>query len=276
MSTSHKSSTSHTSNNASSVADNIISPANTPLVKPEDVSAGKPSDNADKALNNVIVSESLKEAVSKHAQSEQSRLLHQSECALAIANYYKALDETSADATAGFKAKEKLEAATADISSAFADAILAKAYDRKEVRRKLGEAFGFVESPKTGKPTSKPNEPGNTIAKRVSSVTIAAEYATTGMLPDKGGDSLPLLGRDKVEEILSDFFDRSITVRAASERLEQALRDVKETIPLELSADRLTAFAGKIQTASEAIAKDPALREAYATIFTVIASIPFE
>lgn len=253
----------------------FIETANAPLVKPSDAKGGVKTTAADKAKLNTVVSEGLAHAISARAEEAKARLLHQSECAAAIADYYSVIDATQNDTAAGQTAQERIEEATGKVSKAFADAILANAYDRSTARRKLGEAFGFVVSPKTGKPTSRPAEPGNSISKRVSSVTIAAEYAMTGILPERGGDSLPLVGKDRLQEELADYFDGHITVRAASERIETAIREARENLPLEMSPDKILKLAGKIETASEKIAISAELREAYATLFSVIASVPF-
>lgn len=258
------------------LAINHIEPSNQPLVKPVEVTVGQRSGSIEKAAINNAISAGLMAKLSERAEADKTRLIHQSACAAAIADYYKAMSDTEAGIVAGEKAKGTIEEATGIVSRAFADAVLADAFDRVTVRRKLGEAFGFELSKQSGKPTSKPVEPGNTIAKRVSSVTIAAEYAMTGQLPDKGGDNLPLVGQPEVQDMLSDYFSGIITVRAASERIEKAIKDAKINLPTELSADKLLKLAGKIETASKAIVMiDDELREAYATLFAIIAAIPF-
>lgn len=252
-----------------------IDKANTPLVKPEEVKGGTETTALEKAMLNTQVSEGLAHALSARAEEAKSRLLHQSECAAAIADYYSVIAATENDTLKGQTAQERIDEATGKVSKAFADAILAQAYDRSTARRKLGEAFGFKVSEKTGKPTSAPAEPGNTISKRISSVTIAAEYAMTGILPERGGDSLPLVGQERLQEELADYFDGHISVRAASERIEKAIKDARETLPLEMSPDKILKLAGKIETAAGQIAVSAELREAYAALFAVIASVPF-
>lgn len=253
-------------------------PANSPAVKPSDVKGGvKPSAATKAQLNREVAkaTNGLASALSARSQEDKARLMYEAECSQAVAEYFHAVDaskETSSDWQAATK---DIEQAANHVARAFADAILGGAFDRSTARRKLGEKFGFELSPTTGKQTSKPSEPGNTIAKRVSAVTIAAEYALNGILPDRGGDNLPSLGREKVEEILADFFreEEPITVRAASERLETALREARETVPLEMSPDKINSLAGKIETAAEAIRENTELTEQYSTLLQVIGRI---
>lgn len=256
----------------------IAPKAETPLVAPETVTAGTETTPSDKAglFHSLAVSNAFAATLSDRAEEAKRRSLHLAETQEAIANYYETVTAQSDNSANGLTARDAIETATSRISLAFAHAIQADAMTRQEARRKLGEAFGFKPSNTTGKPTSTPNEPGNTIAKRVSSVTIAVEYVHTGKLPDKGGDSLPLVGQDKLAEILAEYFDGTITVRAASERVEAAIREARTTVPLELNVEKLVSLAGKIQTAFESIAGDEALREAYAVLFETIAAIPFK
>jgi hypothetical protein len=234
-----------------SAAINTIAPSVSPLVKPETVKGG--------------MAKAITDNLTARANFQQA-------CSAAIAEYFATVEENAADERAGMDAAMNVEKATQHVARTFADAILAGALQRAEARRRLGAAFGFKVSPTTGKQTSTPCEPGNTIAKRVSSVTIAAEYAITGVLPDKGGDNLPLVGRDEINEILADFFtdDEPITVRAASERIEKAIRDAKETIPLELSPDKINKLAGKIETAAPHIPGNAELVEQYRVLVAVI------
>lgn len=252
--------------------------ATSPLVKPEQVEAGAKPDEKSKAELNRNVStsmNSLASLLSEKAAEDKARLLAEAECNAAVAEYFEAVD-ASKDTQADWQgANAKIEQAAAHVSRAFADAILAGAFDRSTARRKLGEKFGFEVSPTTGKQTSKPSEPGNTIAKRVSSVTIAAEYAMTGILPDRGGDSLATLGQEKVAELLKDYFEapegaEPITVRAASQRIEEAIREARETVPLELSPDKIKSLAGKIETAAEKIKADPELVAQYTALLNVL------
>ncbi len=254
---------------------NHVNPSNSPLVKPADVKAGKPSDKGKVAQENTIAKSALVLSLSARAEADRIRLEAQAECSKAISEYFEVTDASLVAADDWQSHQTKIETATQHVARAFADGILNNAFDRSTARHKLGEAFGFEPSKaKAGKFTSKPVEPGNSIAKRVSAVTIAAEYAATGELPDRGGDNLPLLGQDAINAILADFFSEDeserITVRAASERLEKALRDVKETLPFELNADKINAFAGKIETASTTIMSHPELQSEYSLLFQVL------
>lgn len=254
----------------------FIDPSNSPLVAPADAkggtkgSKGKTADERSLALNAWAV-----KALEANSESLAVKAVMKAKCQTAVAGYYKVLEETSKDAEKGLEVAEVIEEAKQGVARAFADAILANVFDRSEARSQLGAAFGYEVSDKTGKPTSKPVEPGNTIAKRISSVTIAAEYAMTGVLPDRGGESLPIVGQEKVQELLEDYFSGDISVRAASERIEKAIRDERVSTPLEMDADKIIRLAGKIQTASEAIAGNSELREAYTALFQIVASIPF-
>lgn len=258
---------------------NVIAPATEiPLVAPEAVKAGdKPSakTKAEMRRNAANAASSFAALLQGKSQEDKARVLAEAECNAAVAEYFEAVDASKETASDWQGANAKIEQAAAHVSRAFADAILAGAFDRSTARRKLGEKFGFEVSPTTGKQTSKPSEPGNTIAKRVSSVTIAAEYALTGILPDRGGDSLATLGQDKVAELLADYFEapegaEPITVRAASQRIEEAIREARETVPLELSPDKIKSLAGKIETASEAIRNNPELVEQYTALLNVL------
>lgn len=201
----------------------------------------------------------------------------QSAIKAAVADY-KALEASlEADKAKGEAVTAKLETAAAVVSRALADAVMVGTINRKGARQAMGEAFGFTLSDTTGKPTSKPNEPGNTIAKRVSSVTIAAEYVLTGQLPDKGGDSLPLVDFAVLQDIYNEYAGGHITVRAASERFEKAISAAKISVPLEMDAEKLRKLAGKIQSAGAAIAAsdNPDLVEAYQLLVETVMSIPF-
>lgn len=256
---------------------NIEPASQTPLVAPSEAQVGEPTDNQGKAdLASLVAESALSRTISDRAQEAIERNTHLSNVKSAIAVYYETQEAQSKNVANGETAEKELENATALVSRAFADAIMAKALDRKTARQKLGEAFGFAVSETTGKPTSKPLEPGNTISKRVSSVTIALEYVMTGELPDKGGDSLPTVGRDKLETALADYWDGGITVRAASERIEAEIREARVTVPMELDHKKIEALAGKILTASEAIATNPSLKEAYAVLVETILAVPFE
>lgn len=189
----------------------------------------------------------------------------------AIADYYAEQERLAADTEAGQYAANGIERAADNVADVVCNAVLAGLIDRKTMRRKLGEGFGFKESPKTGKPTSTPNEPGNTIAKRIASVSIALEYAETGTLPDKGGDSLPIIGQDKCRAELEDFLAGAITVRQASERIEKAIRDNRVTVPFELDPAKLLALASKIEAIGE---MDETLQEAYAILQAAIMGLP--
>lgn len=253
-----------------------VAPSDKPLVEPGTVVVGDKTKPAELATIKANLSVGLVQGLSMKAEADKVRLIHQAEVAKAVGEYYKTVEETGPANEAGEGARARIEEATAKVSKAFADAILAGAYDRSKARHKLGESFGFKVSEKTKKPTSAPMEPGNSIAKRVASVTIAAEYAMSGELPDRGGDNLPLLGQEKVQELLADYFAGELTVRAASERIETAIREARVNLPLELSTEKLEKLAGKIETASAAIARDPALRDSYVVLFQAIAAIPFE
>ncbi len=189
----------------------------------------------------------------------------------AIAEYYQAEADTAEQAEQGLAARSAVERASDNVADVVCNAVLAGLIDRKTARRKLGEGFGFKESPKTGKPTSTPNEPGNTIAKRIASVSIALEYAETGTLPDKGGDSLPIIGQDRCRAELEDFLAGAITVRQASERIEKAIRDNRVTVPFELDPAKLLALASKIEGIGE---MDETLQEAYAILQAAIMGLP--
>lgn len=189
----------------------------------------------------------------------------------AIADYYAAKEDTAEQAEQGLVARNAVERASDNVADVVCNAVLAGIIDRKTARRKLGEGFGFKESPKTGKPTSTPNEPGNTIAKRIASVSIALEYAETGTLPDKGGDSLPIIGQARCMDELQDFLAGAITVRQASERIEKAIRDCRVTVPFELDPAKILALAGKIEAIGE---MDEVLQEAYAILQVAIMSLP--
>ncbi len=257
-----------------------VEPSQQPLVAPASVKGGKSGNQAENAQQtatdkaNALNAWAAK-ALEQNSESLAAKAVMKAECSAAIAAYYEAVKETEKKALDGAEAVEVVEAAKQGVARAYADAILANVFDRTEVRSQLGQAFGFEASKTTGKPTSKPVEPGNTIAKRVSSVTIAAEYAMTGQLPDRGGESLPLVGQDKVRDELEAYFAGEITVRAASERIEAAIRNAKVSVPLEMDADKVLRLAGKIQTASEKIAGNSDLAEAYKALFQIIASIPF-
>lgn len=189
----------------------------------------------------------------------------------AIADYYAAKEATAAQEAMGQEAASTVERASDNVADVVCNAVLAGLIDRKTARRKLGEGFGFKESPKTGKPTSTPNEPGNTIAKRIASVSIALEYAETGTLPDKGGDSLPIIGQDKCRAELADFLAGAITVRQASERIEKAIRDNRVTVPFELDPAKLLTLASKIEGIGELSEE---LQEAYAILQAAIMALP--
>lgn len=264
-------------NNNNQPALSTIEPDNSPLVKPSEVSGGDKPDAAEKALTQLRISDGLAAILERNNNADAVRLIHRDMIAQSIAGYWTAIDETKAHSDNWEGAKVVIETATATVSHKLADAILANALTRKEARQTMGATFGFELSKTTGKPTSKPSEPGNTIAKRVSSVTIAAEFAMTGELPDKGGDSLGLVGQERMQEILADYFAGELTVRSTSERIEQAIKDARVSIPLEMNADKLLALAGKIESAKEKIVTetDPALREAYAVLLQVIAELPF-
>lgn len=253
----------------------VIEPSKTPLVKPEEVNSGQVA-ASEKALSGLAVSAGLTAIINRKAEEANNRLLHKAAINEAVTEYWQTVEAGKADAEAGKQAAVLIENATGKISHALAEAILAEALDRKAARAFMGQTFGFEVSDKSGKPTSKPLEPGNTISKRVSSVTIAAEYAMTGQLPDKGGDSLPLVGQDQIADLLSDYFDGNLSVRAASERIEQAIKDARISIPLEMNPEKLLSLVGKIQNASEAIAKNETLKEVYAALLQTVASIPFE
>lgn len=253
-----------------------IDPANSPLVEPASVSGGTELSPAEKALSNLAISKGLTEVINRNAEADTVRLAHKALVADSLADYWLTVDLQKSNTANGKSAADAIETATSNVSKALADAVLANALTRKEARGTMGQAFGFEPSKTTGKPTSKPMEPGNTIAKRVSSVTIAAEYALTGILPDKGGDSLPLVGQLTIADLLADYFGGFITVRAASERIEQAIKDARETVPLELNVNKLLSLAGKIETARDAIAEDESLKEAYGILMQVIASVPFK
>lgn len=248
--------------------------AEKPLVKPSEAKGGDESGPAAIAALNLQLSSGVAARISERAERAKELAIHATNTKQAIADYFATLADHEANIIGAKAFEDAKETATANVSRAFADAILADAMTRVEARQKLGEAFGFAVSTSTGKPTSKPMEPGNTIAKRVSSVTIACEYALTGELPEKGGDSLPSVGQEKVAEILSDYWNGNITVRAASERIEAAIKEARVTIPLEMDAEKLIKLAGKIQTASEAIGNDPALSEAYVILLETIAALP--
>lgn len=188
-----------------------------------------------------------------------------------IADYFAAKEDTAVQEAMGQEAASTVERAADTVADVVCNAVLAGLIDRKTARRKLGEGFGFKESPKTGKPTSTPNEPGNTIAKRIASVSIALEYAETGTLPDKGGDSLPIIGQDKCREELADFLAGAITVRQASERIEKAIRDNRVTVPFELDPAKILALASKIEGIGE---MDETLQEAYAVLQVAIMGLP--
>jgi hypothetical protein len=253
-----------------------IEASNTPLVAPKDVKGGKAGNKGDTANEKAAALNAWAvKALEKNSESLAVKAVMKAACQTAVADYYKAVEETSSDAAKGLEVAEVVEEAKSNVARAFADAILANVFDRSEARSQLGTAFGFEVSDKTGKPTSKPVEPGNTIAKRISSVTIAAEYAMSGQLPDRGGESLPIVGQEKVQELLEDYFSGDISVRAASERIEKAIRDERVSTPLEMDADKIIRLAGKIQTASEKIAGNSELREAYTALFQIVASIPF-
>lgn len=189
----------------------------------------------------------------------------------AIADYYAAKEDTAVQEAMGQEAASTVERAADTVADVVCNAVLAGLIDRKTARRKLGEGFGFKESPKTGKPTSTPNEPGNTIAKRIASVSIALEYAETGTLPDKGGDSLPIIGQDKCREELEDFLAGAITVRQASERIEKAIRENRVTVPFELDPAKLLALASKIEGIGELSEE---LQDAYAILQAAIMALP--
>jgi len=253
----------------------IEAPRDTPLVAPEEAKAGEKTTNADRALSALAVSQGLTETLHKRAEEAKAR----QEALIAIneatAHYFTVKADNEGNEFAGQVATTAVEEAAGTVARAYADAVMSDLLTRKEARQRLGQSFGFKVSDKTGKPTSQPLEPGNTIAKRVSSVTIAIDYMLTGELPDKGGDNLPLVGQTALEEILSDYLTGDITVRAASERIESAIREARVNIPLELNVDKLLTLAGKIQTTSDAIASDETLQEAYAILLETIASIPF-
>jgi len=245
-------------------------PSNEALVKPETVSGGEGSPSSSdtaKAWH--------EQALSSRAQETVIRSQHMAAVNSAFAEYDEAVALQEKNVAAGQTAKTVIETATSNISRAMADAVTAGVFGRKEARHKLGEKFGFEPSKTTGKATSRPCEPGNTIAKRVSSVTIALEYAMTGQLPDNGGKNLPLIGPDKAAELLEEYVSGEITVRAASERIEAAIREAKVSVPLEMNADKLLSLAGKIAGAAVAIADDAELAIAYRELFLSIASIPF-
>lgn len=255
---------------------NVVDSTNSPLVKPENAKGGTKANKGSTATENAVhLNAWAAKALEANSESLAAKAIVKAQCAEAVAEYYKAVEDTSQDTKSGLDAAEVVEDAKQNVARAFASAILANVFDRSEARNQLGTSFGFEVSPKTGKPTSKPVEPGNTIAKRVSSVTIAAEYAMTGQLPDRGGESLPLVGQNEVADLLSDYFDGSITVRAASERIEKAIRDARVSIPLEMDAEKVIRLAGKIETAANTIANDPELRAAYVALFQIVASIPF-
>lgn len=261
--------------NLSSVA-NIIDPSNTPLVKPETVSGGTKGNKGNTATDNASALNAwAAKALEKNSESLAAKAVMKAAYNTAVADYYKTLEEAEEALKGGVDAGDKVEDAKQSVARALADAVLSNVFDRSEARNQLGVSFGFEVSDKTGKVTSKPVEPGNTIAKRVSSVTIAAEYAMTGQLPDRGGESLPLVGQEELQELLSDYFDGVISVRAASERIEKAIRDARVSVPLEMDADKVLRLAGKIETASNAIASNPELQEAYTALFQIVASIPF-
>lgn len=247
----------------------LVDTANSPLVKPTEVHG------ANTASEGRTTQDWAARALEANSESLAAKAVVKSRCAAAVSNYFEAVEATTNDTTLGHQAEAVVEEAKQDVARAYCDAILQNVYSRSDMRAQLGADFGFEMSPKTLKPTSKPLEPGNTIAKRVASVSIAAEYAISGELPDRGGDSLPLVGQYELEELLSDYFSGEITVRAASERIEKAIRDARVSTPLEMDADKIIRLAGKIETASTAIAKNLSLREAYTALFQVIASIPF-
>lgn len=252
-----------------------INPANAPLIPASDVQGGAKPDNTSKAALFALSSQALVTGLSNRAIEAQERLSAQSRIDAAVSEYYYTLSETQEAHDSGVQAAAKVEQKTAAISRELANSVMAGHMTRKEARAYMGKAFGFKESEKTGKPTSTPLEPGNSIAKRVSSLAIAHEYLTTGTLPDKGGEGLLPVPTDKIEAVITEFEGGYITVRAASEQLETLIRDNRVTVPLEMNADKLLDLAGKIATAASAIAADKALYLAYVELTAQIAAIPF-
>jgi len=153
---------------------------------------------------------------------------------LAVADYYATVEGQLYNEDAGREAKVAIEKAADSVAEVTAKAVIEGHITRKDMRRIMGESFGFKLSDKTGKATSTPKEPGNTLSKRISSVSIALEYVATGTLPDNGGESLPLVGQERLALELEDFTAGYINVRGASERIEKAIKDCRETLPLHL------------------------------------------
>ena len=83
------------------------------------------------------------------------------------------------------------------------------------------------------------------------------------------------MGQQEIADLLADFFDPEapITVRAASERIEKAIREAKETLPMELNADKVVSFAGKVANASNAIAGNDELSKAYSALAGTVLNV---
>lgn len=252
-----------------------INPSNAPLVPAHEVQGGAKPDNSSKAALFALSSQALVTGLSNRAIEAQARLEAQAAIDSAASEYYAVLAETQSASESGYQAAVKVDAATANISRATANAVMGGHMSRKEARAYMGKLFGFKESDKTGKATSTPLEPGNTIAKRVSSLAIAHEYYTTGTLPDKGGDGLLPVPAASIEAVITEYEGGHITVRAASERLEGLIRDNRVTVPTELNPDKLLDLAGKIASAADKIATCPSLYAAYVELTAQIAAIPF-
>lgn len=266
---------------------NTIASHNSPAIDPQAVNGGAKPDNATKAADMAVTSAALESkatnvllqavatGISDRAKADAARLSAMARIDAAVGEYFATVEAQQANEKAGYEAAVAIDNSTAAISRELADTVMAGIMSRKEARAYMGKRFGFKESEKTGKATSTPLEPGNSIAKRVSSLAICHEYVTTGTLPDKGGDSLALVPVNALETVITDYERGAITVRAASEQIERLIRDNRENIPLEMNPDKIRALSGKIATARDAIAKCPSLFAAYAELALEIAAIPF-
>lgn len=273
--------------NAAQAAINTIAPHNAPAIDPATVNGGAKPDNASRANDMAVTSAALESkatnvllqavatGISDRAKADAARLSAMARIDAAVGEYFATVEAQQANEKAGYEAAVAIDNSTAAISRELADTVMAGIMSRKEARAYMGKRFGFKESEKTGKATSTPLEPGNSIAKRVSSLAICHEYVTTGTLPDKGGDSLALVPVNALETVITDYERGAITVRAASEQIERLIRDNRENIPLEMNPDKIRALSGKIATARDAIAKCPSLFAAYAELALEIAAIPF-
>lgn len=252
-----------------------INPANAPLVPAHEVHGGVKPDNTSKAHLFALSSQALVTGLSNRAIEAQARLEAQAAIDAAASDYFATVAEMQEASASGALAAERISGETAKISRATANAVMGGHMSRKEARSYMGKLFGFQKSKTSDKFTSTPLEPGNTIAKRVSSLAIAREYLTTGTLPEKGGEGLLPVPAASIEAVIEEYEGGHITVRAASERLEGLIREHRVAVPTELNPDKLLDLAGKIANAADQIATCPALYAAYVELTAQIAAIPF-